>query len=499
MQSKNKDNNLKTVDNKSLSSSNTYFIPLLVVATAQLTIVMDDFISNIALPNIQEDLEISASNLPWVINAYILAFGSLLLFGGKLGDIFGRKRILQIGVGLFTISSMFAGLAQNDIFLIVSRFVQGVGSSLIAPNVLALIAVTFPQGKQRNNALAIYGAMSGLGMIIGLLLGGVLTSTVGWRWVYFITIPIGIVILAGSGKLVNAERHSGRLDVLGAITGTLGMASLVYAITRAGKYSWTDNFTIILFLTALVLITIFIISQARGKDPVLPLSLFKDRNRFGSYLGMVFLAFAPMGVVYLMTSFMQIVLGFSPLQTGLAWLPFSTGVILATAVITKLVTKFRPGNIVALGMILCSTAMFWLSTIDENTGYFSHLLPAIFIVAFGFGMSFIPLTLGAVNKVKAHQSGIASALLNASQQIGTALGLAVLSSIAVTVTEKQLPNALTVLHKAHIFQKNEIISNANNALINGYSAALVLGAFILFTIAIISFFILNTKAQYSEE
>lgn len=491
--------NKDMLENKDSPTSGKFLYPLLVIATAQLTIVMDDFISNIALPNMQQDLGISASNLPWVINAYILAFGALLLFGGKLGDIFGRKRILQIGVGSFTIASMSAGLAQNDIFLIASRFIQGTGAAMIAPNVLALIAVTFPQGKQRNTALAVYGAMSGLGMIIGLLLGGVLTSVFGWRWVYFITVPIGILILTGSRKLADAERQKGELDIVGAVTGTFGMASLVYAITRAGEYSWTDSFTMLFFLSALVLLTIFIVSQTLGKEPMLPLSLFKDRNRSGSYLGMVFLAFAPMGVVYLMTLYMQIVLGFSPLQTGLAWLPFSAGVILATIVITKLVAKFRPRSIVALGMFLCSASMFWLSTVSEHTDYVTHLLPAIFIVAFGFGMSFIPLTLAAVNKVEAHQSGIASALLNASQQIGTALGLAVLSSIAVTVTANQLPDALTVLQKAYDFQDNGLISRANNALISGYSTALKVGAFTLVTIAIISFFVINAKVKHTDE
>lgn len=420
-----------------------------------------------------------------------------MVFGGKLGDIFGRKLILQVGVVVFTIASMSAGLAQNDISLIAARFIQGTGAAMIAPSVLALIAVTFPQGKQRNTALAVYGAMSGLGMIIGLLLGGVLTSAFGWRWVYFITVPIGLGILAGSRKLVDAERQKGKLGLLGAVTGTLGMASLVYAITRAGEYGWTDSATITFFITAMVVLAIFIASQARGKEPMLPLSLFKDRSRSGSYLGMVFLAFAPMGVVYLLTLYMQIVLGFSPLQTGLAWLPFSAGVILATAIISKLVAKFRPRSIVALGMFICSGSMFWLSTVHEHTGYAGHLMPAIFFVAFGFGMSFIPLTLAAVNKVQAHQSGIASALLNASQQIGTALGLAILSSIAVTVSAKQLPDALSVLHQAHASQNDGLISAANNALINGYSAALIVGAFTLITIGVISFFVINANVQHA--
>lgn len=246
-------------------------LALLVIATAQLMVVLDDTIANVALPTLQNDLRISAANLPWVINAYILAFGGLLLFGGRLGDIYGRRRMLQAGMAIFTGASLLVGLAQDGTSVIAWRGLQGVGAALTAPNALALIATTFPEGKARNGAMAIYGAMSGLGIVAGLIVGGLLTGLLGWRWAFYINVPIGLAVLAGSRTLVEAELHKGRPNFAGALTSIGGMAALVYGITLGGEHGWTDAVTLASFAAAAILLPVFLVLQTRSKDPLLPL------------------------------------------------------------------------------------------------------------------------------------------------------------------------------------------------------------------------------------
>jgi EmrB/QacA subfamily drug resistance transporter len=317
-------------------------LALMVIATAQLMLVLDDSIANIALPTIQNELGVSPGTLPWVINAYILAFGGLLLFGGRMGDLFGRRRMLQFGMTLFTVASLLAGFAETGAVLIAARGLQGVGAAMTAPNALALITTTFPEGAPRNKAMAVYGAMSGLGIVAGLLLGGVLTGTLGWRWVFFINVPIGLLVLAGSRTLVEAELHEGGLDLTGALTSTGGMAALVYAITRGGEHGWGDSLTLGSFAAAAVLLPLFLLIQARSASPLVPLRLFKDRSRAGSYLAMLLLAFGPMGAFYLLTLYMQHILAYSPFQTGLSWLPFGVGIVIGAGFTTKAVARHSP-------------------------------------------------------------------------------------------------------------------------------------------------------------
>lgn len=470
-------------------------LPLLVIAAAQLMLVLDDSIANIALPTIQNELGISPSNLPWVVNGYILTFGALLLFGGRAGDLFGRKRVFQWGLALFTLASLLVGLAPSGGLLIAARVLQGIGAALTAPNALALIATTFPAGEARNKALAIYGAMSGLGIVAGLLLGGVLTGTLGWRWVFFINIPVGLLVLAGTRTLVDAARHSGRLDLPGALTSTVGMAALVYAITRGGESGWADPLTLGSFVAAAVLIPLFLLIQARSAQPLLPLRLFGDRNRWGSYLGMLLLAVGPMGTFYLVTLFMQHILGYNPIRTGLAWLPFAVGIALSAGVGSKLVSRVPPRVLAAAGMLIAGAGVLWLSTLGTGANYALHLLPAIFLTAFGFGLGFVPLTLTAVHGVQAQDSGIASALLNASQQIGVALGLALLSTVAVTTTARQLPDALDALYRGRTAGDEGLVARASDALVQGYGSGLTAGALILVVAAIITALVINARPQ----
>lgn len=468
-------------------------LSLSVIATAQLMVVLDDTIANIALPTLQNELGISAANLPWVINAYILAFGGLLLFGGRLGDLYGRRRMLQVGMTIFTIASLFVGLAQDSTSIITARGLQGLGAALTAPNALALIATTFPEGKERNRAMAVYGAMSGLGIIAGLILGGLLTGLLGWRWAFFINIPIGLAVLVGSRTLAEAELHKGRPDLAGALTSIVGMAALVYGIARGGEHGWTDSITLAAFATAAILLPLFLILQSHNSDPLLPPRLFRERNRVGSYLAMLLLGFGPMGMIYLLTLYLQHILGYSPIMTALSFLPFAAGIILGAGISSKLAIQLAPRMIAAPGALIGSAALVWLATIGAELNYIWHFLPAAFLTGFGFAMAVIPLALTAVKGVHAQETGIASALYNASQQIGVALGLAVLSTISVSVTASRLPDALAALYRGRETGDSGLVGSAGEALIHGYGLALAGAGIALVVAAVIVAILVNAR------
>lgn len=434
-------------------------IPLLVIATAQLMLVLDDSIVNIALPSIQDELGVAAVHLPWVVNAYILAFGALLLLGGRIGDLWGRKRTLQTGIAIFIVASLVGGLGQNTLMLIVARAAQGVGAAMAAPNALALITTTFSERSMRDKALFLYGAMSGIGIVIGLL------------------------VLAGTRTLVAAGRHAGRLGTLGAVLGTGGMVALVYTITRFGEDGFTDPIAYILIVAAAVLLVVFVLTQRGSQNPLVPLSLFTDRNRAGAYLTMLGLAIGPMGTLYVITLYLQQVRDYTPLTTGLAWLPFAVGIVVGAGGAPKLLLAVSARYVPAVGALLSAVGAFWFSRISMDTGYWLGLAPAMFLVALGFGIGVIALTQAAVYRVDPDKAGIASALLNSAQQIGVALGLAILASVAATITARADNTALP----------------PGEALVAGYSTALVAGSGILIAAALLALFTLDAKANTESE
>jgi EmrB/QacA subfamily drug resistance transporter len=451
-------------------------LSLLVIATAQLMLVLDDTIANIALPSIERELGVSASALPWIINAYVLIFGALLLFGGRLGDLFGRRRVLRIGLVTFTVASLLGGLGPNAELLIAARGLQGVGAALVAPNVLALIATTFPMGKPRNSAMAVYAAMSAVGMTVGVLLGGVLTGLLSWRAVFLINVPIGLAVLAGTRALVEAERRTGRLDIPGAVTGTGGLLALVYGITRGGEHGWTDAVTVGAFVIAAVLLAVFLALQVRRAHPLLPMGLLANRNRSGSYAAVLFIGGGLMATYFLLTLFMQQVLQFSPVQAGLASLPVAVGIVLAAGISTKLVEKLPPRAVAVPGLLIAAGALLWLSTLTMGSSYVGHVLPALFLTYFGLGMSFMPMTLTAVHGVAEEQAGVASALLNTAQQVGAALGVAVLATVSTaTATSSRL------LDEAQ-------------ALTEGYTTAFLTGAGLLVVAAAVVGITVTTRS-----
>jgi len=471
-------------------------LALLVIAAAQLMMVLDDTVANVALPSIQADLNMSESALPWVINAYVLAFGGLLLFGGRIGDLYGRLRVLRVGLVIFTVASLAGGLASAGELLIAARGVQGIGAALVAPNALALIASTFPAGRTRNKAMAAYGAMSALGITGGVLLGGLLTGALSWRWVLLINIPIGLAVLAGTRILPPGERGTGRLDTLGAVTGTIGLTALTFGVTRAGEHGWTDPVTVAAFVTAVAVLGVFVVLQARRPTPLLPLRLLADRNRAGAYLTVLFIGAGLMGTFYLATLFLQQVLHFGPLQAGAAALPFGVGIIVASAVASKFVEQLPPRAISAPGLLLTAVGMFWLSGLGADANYWSDLMVPLFITSAGLGLAFVPMTLTVVHRVEQPEIGVASALTNTAQQIGAALGLAVLTTISTTAADTQLPDATTTLQHALTTGDNDLVIRASQALSHGYASAYLAAAALLVVAAVMNAVTVTTGRRH---
>ena len=439
-------------------------IPMFVIASAQLMVVLDDSIVNIALPSIHAELDVAPTLLPWVVNAYILAFGSLLLLGGRIGDLRARRRTLRVGLALFVVASLIGGFSINVEMLIAARAAQGIGAALAAPNALALIATTFPERSMRDKALGLYGAMSGIGIVLGLLVGGALTDLLDWRWVFFINVPIGLLVIWGTHTLVEAERRPGRLGGLGAVLGTGGMISLVYSITRFGEDGFSSPVTWALVALAVALLTVFAVVQRSSATPLVPLELFSNHHRSGAYMTMVGLAIGPMGSFYVITLYLQDVRGYSPLVAGLSWLPFAAGIILGAGIAPKLLLALAPRWASALGALLSAGGAFWFSFISTDSGYWLHIGPAMFLVALGFGVNAIILTQAAVYGVDSDKAGIASALLNTSQQLGVALGLAALASVAASVTAGSG-------------------ASGPQALVDGYGTALLVAAGVLLAAA----------------
>ncbi|MFF7927901.1 DHA2 family efflux MFS transporter permease subunit [Streptomyces mirabilis] len=474
-------------------------LALFVIAAAQLMVVLDATITNIALPAIQTDLGVSDANLAWIVNSYALAFGGLLLLGGKAGDLFGRRKMFQVGTAVFTLASLLGGLAPNESLLIGARVLQGVGAALAAPSALALITTTFPAGKSRNTAMGVYAAMGGVGATVGLLLGGTLTDLLDWRWVFFVNIPIGLAVLAGTRALVEARRHPGRLDVPGAITGTGGLIALVYGITRGGEHGWTGGVTLVFFAAAAVLLIAFLYLQARTIDPMMPLRLFKDRTRSGSYATMLFIGAGMFATFYFLTLYMQLILGYSPVRTGFAYLPFSFGMAMAAGISSKLVTHLAPRLIAGPGLLVAAVGMLWFATLEPDSSYTAHLMPAMFVTALGLGMSFVPMTLGAVSGVSHQDTGVASALLNTAQQIGGALGLAVLSTISTSAADDKLPQAAGSLYRGLATNDFALVAKAGDAVTHGYTMAFVAAAAMFVAGLLVTGVAINARRQQHTE
>jgi EmrB/QacA subfamily drug resistance transporter len=410
-----------------------------VIVGAQLMIVLDATIVNIALPRIQGSLGFSSTSLSWVLNAYTLTFGGLLLLGGRIGDILGRRRTFQLGIAIFSIASLLGGFSQNSGMLLAFRAIQGVGGALASPTALALVTSNFEEGEERNRAFGVFAAVSGSGAAIGLLLGGVLTQWASWRWVFFVNVPIGIAIFMLAPLFINeSERRPGKFDLAGAATSTVGMTALVYGFIKAsGLHGWTKPATISSFVVAAVLLLAFFLIENRTAEPITPLHLFKDRNRASTYVIMLFLAAALFSMFFFLTQFVQEVLGYSPIKAGLAFLPVSAGIIIAATLSSQWLAKIGPKPFLMAGSVLATGGLAWLSRIDVHSHYTSGILAPMVIFAVGMGLMFVPLTMLAVSKVTDEDTGAASSLLNVMQQVGGSIGLAVLVTVFGTASRNE--------------------------------------------------------------
>lgn len=425
-------------------------IALIVIAFAQLMIVLDGTIVNIALPHIQTDLHFSDAGRQWVVTAYALAFGSLLLLGGRLGDLFGRRRMFALGVAVFAVASLIGGIAPNAEILLAARALQGAGAALASPAALALINTTFPAGRERNRAMAVYAAMSGAGAAVGLILGGILTEQ-DWRWTFFINVPIGLVVaLLAPRVLVESEGSDGRLDLAGAVTGTAGLFGIVYGLSHAAQQgsSWGDAMTLVPLLGGLAVLGLFVLVEQRAAHPLLPLRILADRNRAVSLFAMLLVGAGMMAVFFFLGLFIQQVLGYSPVKSGLAFLPFSAGMVLAAGTASSLVGRVDPRWISGVGGLLATLGMWGFTHLTTSSHYVTHLLPWILVLSVGLGLLFIPLTLTATARINPADSGAAASALNTAQQIGGAVGIAGLTT-AFTHFATQKGTELGAAMQAH--------------------------------------------------
>ncbi|GGL92406.1 MFS transporter [Streptomyces fumigatiscleroticus] len=419
---------------------------LVVIALAQLMVVLDGTIVNIALPSAQQDLGMSDGNRQWVITAYTLAFGGLLLLGGRVADLVGRKRTFIIGLVGFAAASAVGGAATGSGMLFVARAAQGVFGAVLAPSALSLMTTTFTDPRERGKAFGIYGALAGAGGAIGLLLGGVLTSYLNWRWCLYVNIPIAIVAVVGAVMLLHDRpgHKQARLDVPGVILGCGGLVAIVYGFSEAEPRGWGDSLVVTLLVGGAVLLLAFVLWQARAKSPLLPLRILRDRNRAGCFLTMGLATIGMFGLFLFMTYYLQGILGYSPVKTGLAFLPMSAAIIIgSTQISARLLPRVPARALMVPGMLLAACGLLILTQLGVDTAYTTHVLPAELIMGLGMGLTFMPVFSTATHGVRPQDAGVTSAMVNTSQQVGGSLGTALLNTIATSATTTYVGSHLT--------------------------------------------------------
>ena len=438
------------------SSDSRKWIALVLLCATQFLVVLDVAIVNVALPSIQKALDFSPENLQWVVSAYTLTFGGFLLLGGRMADLLGRRRVFMVGLALFSLASLACGFAQTDTFLIVARAVQGVGAATISPAALSILVTTFEEGAERNKALGIWGAIAGIGGAAGVLAGGVLTDTLGWEWIFFVNVPVGFAVLAMVPRFIDESRAEAAVrnfDVAGAVSVTAGLAVLVYALVNTDTAGWVSAETFGLFAVSAALIAAFIVIELRAKAPLLPLGIFRLRSLTGANIVGLLLGASTFAMFFFLSLYMQEVLGYSALKSGFAYLFVAVTIILAAGASQALVTRFGVKTILAIGMALLVLGLLYFTQIDVQGAYMVNLVPGFFLAGVGLGFAFVPVSIAALQGVRPHEAGIASGLINTSQQIGGALGIAILSTIATSHSEglirdaggdaAAVPNALT--------------------------------------------------------
>jgi EmrB/QacA subfamily drug resistance transporter len=453
---------------------------LLLLSLVQFMDVLDASILNIALPSIKSDLGFSQQSLQWVINGYILTYGGFLLLGGRMADLLGRRRVLITGLIVFAGASLVGGLAHTESLLIGARFAQGLGAAMLSPAALSTLTSTFRSARDRNTALGVWAAVSGIGGAAGVLFGGLLTEGPGWRWVLFVNVPFSAIGLAGAFVLLKGDRIRARLanfDALGAFLVTGGMLLLVYSLVKAPDVGWGAGRTIAGLAGAAVILAAFVVNELRARNPLVPMSILRVKGvAAADATQMVALAgFLPM--FFFLTLYMQTVLGYSPIQTGVAYLPLTGGFIIAASISSQLFTRIGTKPVVVLGTVIAAGGLYWLSRVPVDGSYLSDILPGLLTVSIGMGGVFTGLTTAANAGVDQDKAGLAAGLLNTGQQLGAALGLAVLSAVATAQTKSVLSAG----------------DGLAQAATHGYQRALLVGAFIVLAATVVALLTPNRR------
>ncbi|MFG3497972.1 MFS transporter [Streptomyces sp. NPDC047928] len=481
----------KTPDTHSGLPDPSRWRALIFIALAQLMVVLDATIVNIALPSAQQDLGISDGNRQWVITAYALAFGGLLLFGGRIADLWGRKRTFVVGLLGFAAASALGGAATGEAMLLGSRALQGAFGALLAPAALSLLAVMFTDGRERAKAFGIYGAIAGGGGAVGLILGGFLTEYLDWRWTFYVNIPFAVVAAAGAYFVIREPaggRNRSPLDIPGVLLSTLGLVALVYGFTRAESDGWSDGLTITMFAASVVLLAAFVGVEAVVKHPLLPLRVMTERNRGGVYLSLGLAIIAMFGLFLFLTYYLQIVKGYSPVKTGFAFLPMIVGMITgSTQIGTRLMTRVAPRLLMGPGFLTAAVGMLLLTQLEIGSSYAGLILPAQLLLGLGMGTAFMPAMSLATHGVEARDAGVASAMVNTSQQVGGAIGTALLNTIAASAT-----TAYVTANAAGATSPQALRLLELEAMVEGYTSAIWWAVGILAAAAAIAVTLVNT-------
>jgi EmrB/QacA subfamily drug resistance transporter len=442
------------------------WIGLILLCVAQFVVVLDASIVNVALPSIGRALDFSQTNLPWVVNAYVLTFGGFLLLGGRMADLLGRRRVFMGGLVLFALASLAGGFAQSESWLIAARAVQGLGAAILSPAALSIVTTTFRDGAERNKALGLWGAVAGSGGAAGVLLGGVLTEWVGWEWVLWVNVPIGIAAAALAPSLIGESRSEGQarsFDVAGAVSITAALSILVYALVDATDAGWGSTQTISLLAASAVLQAAFVVIELRSKAPLVPFRIFRLRTLTGANVVGLLVGASLFSMFFFISLYMQQVLGYSAIKSGLSYLPLALTIIVAAGIASQLVTRVGYKPVLVTGMAFIAAGLVWFGQVSVDGGYLSDILGPSLLAAVGLGFSFVPVTIAAVAGVQEQEAGLASGLINTSQQVGGALGLAVLATVANSRTDD-------------VMAAGDGHARLQNALTEGFQSAFLTGA-----------------------
>jgi EmrB/QacA subfamily drug resistance transporter len=470
---------------------------LIFIAIAQLMVVLDATIVNIALPSAQADLHISDGNRQWVVTAYTLAFGGLLLFGGRVADLWGRKNTFIVGLLGFAAASALGGAAVNTAMLLGARALQGVFGALLAPAALSLLAVMFTDARERAKAFGIYGAIAGAGAAVGLLLGGVLTEYLNWRWALFVNIAFAVVAALGAMSVIRepAEgRNPDRLDIPGVVLASAGLVSLVYGFSQAQTRGWADGVTLGLFIASVVLLAAFVVVEGKVRAPLLPLRVITERNRGGVYLSLGLAIIGMFGLFLFLTFYLQGVMGYSALKSGFAFMPMVVGMVIgSTQIGTRLMLRVRPRLLMAPGFMVAAVGMLILAQIKVDSSYATVLLPGLILMGLGMGTAFMPAMSMATHGVRPEDAGIASAMVNTSQQVGGSIGTALLNTLAASAT--------TTWIGSHARSMSDLKNRTfiNEAAVHGYSVAIYWATAILVIASILAYVLVDAGIQSASQ